>query len=84
MKNTLKYPESSINDKNSIGSSSKSNTQRTFNKISIKIYEKAIDKLFLYMKKILKRTEIINKIQNQNTNTIMITVNIISENSKTV
>ena len=64
LKNTLKYPESSINDKNSIGSSSKSNTQRTFNKISIKIYEKAIDKLFLYMKKILPN-EIYKDIQNK-------------------
>ena len=64
LKNTLKYPESSINDKNSIGSSSKSNTQRTFNKISIKIYENAIDKLFLYMKKILPN-EIYKDIQNK-------------------
>ena len=64
LKNTLKYPESSINDKNSIGSSSKSNTQRTFNKISIKIYEHAIDKLFVYMKKILPN-EIYKDIQNK-------------------
>ena len=56
LKSNLKYPVvSSLNDKYSfiIRSSSKSDTQRTYNKLTIRIYENVLDKLFLYMKKIL-------------------------------
>ena len=53
LKNNLKYPEVN-NEKNSfiIGNSNK-NTQKAINKITIRIYENSIDKLFLYMKSIL-------------------------------
>ena len=56
LKSNLKYPVvSSLNDKYSfiIRSSSKSDTQRTYNNLTIRIYENVLDKLFLYMKKIL-------------------------------
>ena len=52
LKSNLKFPEPNEKNNFAIQNSSKNNTQRNY-QINVKIYEKAIDKLFLYMKSIL-------------------------------
>ena len=74
LKNNLKYPEVN-NEKNifMLGNSNK-NIQKSINKITIRIYENSIDKLFLYMKSILPN-ETYNNIKNKFLNEITKEIN---------
>ena len=74
LKNNLKYPEVN-NEKNNfmLGNSNK-NIQKSINKITIRIYENSIDKLFLYMKSILPN-ETYNNIKNKFLNEITKEIN---------
>ena len=74
LKNNLKYPEVN-NEKNNfmLGNSNK-NIQKSINKITIRIYENSIDKLFLYMKSILPN-DTYNNIKNKFLNEITKEIN---------